>query len=583
MPSAFALAAATAAAAAAAAVAEAGSASVKVGLPLSNAAELDRLFTEVSTPGHPQYLNFITDPQELAERFGAPQQAVDAVVGHLTSKLGCAESAIEVSPTRDTVTCKELFVGDELLAKADLWDELRSEPLLSGFPTAVEFALVSQNHAFGPLEVSAPAVGGRRDRAARKSSAAQPNSFSNVANTKKAYGIPADLAASNPNSSQMVWGPGTFGYDESELRFWASENCPALNLTKIVWDTENHGTEGGDNFMEGQLDVSMVAAFGLDILTIVSNTNTSHTTEEGNGFGQALLDFVTDLYARDSVPHVLSMSLGSLSPASCDLLCSEAVKAGQDLDKCEAYLQTQRQVCMYLTQAQTDRINHGFQLLGLRGVTVLGASGDGGSHFSFEPFSGGGEMSSVLNKISCEFQFPVFPTSSPYVLSVGGEAWENGDMNKPVAWEGSGGGFSWQFPALAHQTETISNYLQTTHGLPAAVSFNASGRAYPDVAAISKDGTSQSCPTVAGILSLLIDHRLNQGLPPLGFIAPRLYQVATKYPGEAFQDIPTGNSKTSCSNGFPATSSWDPVTGWGRPQWAGLIKHFGSDNSSDWE
>ena len=64
------------------------------------------------------------------------------------------------------------------------------------------------------------------------------------------------------------------------------------------------------------------------------------------------------------VPHVLSMSLGSLSPASCDLLCSEAVKAGQDLDKCEAYLQTQRQVCMYLTQAQTDRINHGFQLLG---------------------------------------------------------------------------------------------------------------------------------------------------------------------------------------------------------------------------
>lgn len=100
----------------------------------------------------------------------------------------------------------------------------------------------------------------------------------------------------------------------------------------------------------------------------------------------------------------------------------------------------------------------------LRGVTVLGASGDGGSHFSFEPFSGGGELSSVLNKISCEFQFPVFPTSSPYVLSVGGEAWENGDMNKPVAWEGSGGGFSWQFPALDHQTETIASYLQTTHG-----------------------------------------------------------------------------------------------------------------------
>jgi subtilase family serine protease len=74
---------------------------------------------------------------------------------------------------------------------------------------------------------------------------------------------------------------------------------------------------------------------------------------------------------------------------------------------------------------------------GVRGVTVLGASGDGGSHFSFGPFEGGA-IANTLNKISCEFQMPVFPTASPYVLSVGGETWQNEDPAKPIAWEGSG-------------------------------------------------------------------------------------------------------------------------------------------------
>jgi tripeptidyl-peptidase-1 len=271
------------------------------------------------------------------------------------------------------------------------------------------------------------------------------------------------------------------------------------------------------------------------------------------------------------------MSLGSLSGASCDLLCSEAAKEGHSEKDCNDFLQQQRQVCMFLSQDQTLRINQALQLLGIRGITVLGSSGDGGSHFSFAPFEGGA-IAHTLNEISCKFQIPVFPTSSPYVLSVGGEAWEGLDYKKPIAWSGSGGGFSWQFERLSHQKNIIANYLNSTEGVPESSSFNSSGRAYPDVAAVSVDGTSQSCPTVAGILSLVIDYRKSQGLSGLGFIAPRLYQVATKYPGEAFEDITKGNTKTSCDNGFPAAKGWDPVTGWGRPQWAGLLKHFGSDD-----
>lgn len=38
-------------------------------------------------------------------------------------------------------------------------------------------------------------------------------------------------------------------------------------------------------------------------------------------------------------------------------------------------------------------------------------------------------------------------------------------------------------------------------------------------------GTSASAPEWAGVLSLINDIRLNVGLPPLGFVNVRLYQV----------------------------------------------------------
>ena len=97
---------------------------------------------------------------------------------------------------------------------------------------------------------------------------------------------------------------------------------------------------------EGNLDVSMITSFGLNVETLVSNTNTSSSTEEGNGFGQALLDFITELSGREKIPQILSISLGSLSAYSCDLLCKKAVEKGFELAKCNDFLQDQRQVCI---------------------------------------------------------------------------------------------------------------------------------------------------------------------------------------------------------------------------------------------
>jgi len=538
--------------------------SVVVGLPHQNIIALEDSFWGIATPSHAQYLQHLSLAQ-LANIVGASNDTIQNTTRWLVA-LHCIPASIRVSALRDTITAS--FPVGIVLSSA-LWH--RGLPLTSSHPAKFDFIL--RRNAGSSISKST------------NSSFADARSFrmgagvtgASIDTIKKAYGIPNDLMSSNDSTLQMVWGPGTFGYSSSQLASFSRMQCPLLNLSQIVFDTDNHGIEGGANFGEGQLDVSMISTFGLNIKTLVSNTNTSASTEQGNGFGEALLDFIVELSGRQNIPQVLSMSLGSLSAYSCDLLCSEAAKKSIKVEACTAYLQKQFQVCMYLTQDQTARIDRAFQILGTRGTSIFASSGDGGSHFSFGPFPSD-TIGRVLNEISCDFQMPVYPTASPYVISVGGESWIN--PKQPTAWSGSGSGFSGQFARPAYQESVVAAYLaayNSTALFPDLASFNNNGRAYPDLSALSQDGTSQSCPIIAGIFSLINDHRFNAGLPALGFLGPRLYQVAQQYPGVAFADITKGNSKTACSNGFPATVGWDAVTGFGRPVWAGMLLHFGVD------
>ena len=132
----------------------------------------------------------------------------------------------------------------------------------------------------------------------------------------------------------------------------------------------------------------------------------------------------------------------------------------------------------------------------------------------------------------------------------------------------------------AHQKASVNAYLaqQTAlRQLPPPMSFNSHGRGYPDISAVAVEGTSQSSPSMAGMFSMITDHRLNAGLPPLGFFAPRLWAAMEQHPGVAFEDVVVGNTNTSCASGFAASKGWDPATGWGRPIWPGMLEIFGSD------
>ena len=126
--------------------------------------------------------------------------------------------------------------------------------------------------------------------------------------------------------------------------------------------------------------------------------------------------------------------------------------------------------------------------------------------------------------------------------------------------------------------------------------FNPNGRGFPDVAAQAYryvvadqgvfkryQGTSCSSPTFSAIVGLLNSARISSKLPPLGFLNPWIYTVGRF----GLNDITTGGS-TGCNgrasfngpiNGSPvipyaswnATEGWDPVTGYGTPDFGKLL------------
>lgn len=351
--------------------------------------ELEKLYWRVATPSSPEYLAF-RNREELSAFMGGSERDVAEAVDWLTSLAG---TNIRISPIRDQITAA--FAGNELSQVESMWSE-RGLPL-SPAPEGV--TLVVRRDFVGIQAADVLST-----RPASQIRARDADSTYSMAAQKAAYGIPVDLAATHEDTRAMVWGPGTFGYSPSGLASFKAAECPGLNTAKVTFDTSAHGQPGGDNFGEGTLDTHMISCFGMNASVVVSNTNTSMSTEEGSGFGLAFLDFITQLASRKVLPQVLSLSLGSLSPYSCEMLCAKAAAGGSvGLDECKQYLQTQRQVCMYMSAAQAAKIDSALMALGLRGVSVFGSSGDGGSHWSFGKFSGWGKVPRALNKIGCEY------------------------------------------------------------------------------------------------------------------------------------------------------------------------------------
>eukprot|EP01006_Ploeotia_vitrea_P012939 TRINITY_DN34077_c0_g1_i1.p1 TRINITY_DN34077_c0_g1~~TRINITY_DN34077_c0_g1_i1.p1 ORF type:complete len:802 (+),score=467.08 TRINITY_DN34077_c0_g1_i1:338-2407(+) len=257
-----------------------------------------------------------------------------------------------------------------------------------------------------------------------------------------------------------------------------------------------------------------------------------------------------------------------------------------------------------LERSYMDRMNTEFAKAGVRGLSIMIASGDYG-------VASNGNSSTVAAR--CMESHPEFPACSPYITSVGATqlstdstpicAAQSRLRGGPVTCQPaevvcsasrggvitSGGGFSRLYARPSYQEAAVKKYIDTAT-MPPPHFYNMNGRAYPDVSAygtffllvqdnkfVSLSGTSAATPTFSGIVSLLNDVRIAQGQQPLGFLNPWLYQVAASHP-EAFNDIVNGDNKCTvnnegcCAHGFHAQRHYDAVSGLGSPRFPVLAR-----------
>ncbi|KAH9039448.1 subtilisin-like protein [Lactarius deliciosus] len=213
-----------------------------------------------------------------------------------------------------------------------------------------------------------------------------------------------------------------------------------------------------------------------------------------------------------------------------------------------------------------------FAQLGARGVSLLFSSGDGGVGDG-DPDPATQTCFTNDGKNQTKF-IPLFPPSCPFVTAVGGT------VHIPeVAADFSGGGFSNYFLRPIWQQVAVGKFLASLPKGTYAGLFNPVGRAIPDVSAQSNffriffqgravhiGGTSAAAPSFAAFVALLNDARIAVGKPPLGFLSPLIYALN----GVGFHDVTAGNAPGCGTPGFNATAGWDPVTGFGTPDFGKL-------------
>lgn len=392
---------------------------------------------------------------------------------------------------------------------------------------------------------------------------------------RRMYNIPFDLVVTNETNTQCVPSFYQESYSPDDLAMFYNTFLPGADVPTMV-DKGGRENIPAHASTEASLDVQYISGIARNALTYVWTMNGSNPYSVQD---EPFVEFMQGVLEMDHPPYVVSVSYSD--------------DEENIFNRSEEYAR--------LLDALLIK-------MGLRGITVLIASGDDGVA-GLRP-----EFAKLEPDEFCSKNGPQWPSGSPYVTSVGAtmhltqsdvdrsffrtdeEVVCSGEMGGAIT---TGGGFSNEYSMPNYQKRAVNQYLQqpripTTPGF-----FNASGRAYPDISALgaafnvfvrghmtSVSGTSASTPVIAGMVTLWNDIRLNAGKSPLGFINPLVYYLAEEEPS-AFHDVVVGNNaamkgmRRICDDSFGAAAGWDAVTGVGTPNFQviadfirGLDDHF---------
>jgi kumamolisin len=217
------------------------------------------------------------------------------------------------------------------------------------------------------------------------------------------------------------------------------------------------------------------------------------------------------------------------------------------------------------------------------GISVLGASGDGGS--------AGCIGTSITDSTPLPKLAVTYPASSPWVTAIGGTNFDLNAQNQilsQVVWnDGSaqpglagGGGFSTLFKRPGYQSAVVT---QNQRALPDLALLADVAPGYDVYCSAGADcdgrgwttfgGTSAATPLLSGGFALVDQFLRDHGLQPLGLANPLIYKLAQAPPGgdPIVYDVTQGSNDVGPfiqSDGAPlgccsAAAGFDEGSGWG--------------------
>jgi len=534
-----------------------------IALKQRNLDKLEELFWAVSTPGNPEYRNF-RSTQEIMNLIAPPAEDVKKVLTWLAANGISSRNVKHLGDALEVLTTVEIAeklvhttmhewtnqkTGKNIVRIVGSWGiDADVSPYVEMVEGLTNFPIPHYSVHNG------------------KTSATPDTLVSIVPESVNAiYKVPSGTANSG-NSSICVAEWEDQYFDPSQLQQFGKDfgiKIPPVASSHIVG--KNDPSSPG---VESTLDIEYV--------TGVSIGTTAWFWIEGNSAW--LYTYAVHVFNTTPAPLIFSISYGWSEADQCQY--------GIGGDECKLGVNSQQYVI---------RVNTEFQKIGLRGISLLSASGDSGANGRTDP--------DCTDKIL----HPDYPGCSPYVTAVGatqitqssgvanlpnpppgcsGRSCASGGVEVAVSYNqanfASGGGFSWVAAQPNYQTAAVAAYMASGVKFPPSNMFNGKGRGYPDVAAFGSNvlidmggieavgGTSCSSPIFAGLMGMINGYVNTKTGKPLGFLNPLLYQMASAQPS-AFTDITVGNNictEDGCAStckGVYATKGWDPVTGLGTP------------------